>query len=595
MKLPKKSKADSKKLAEQYHVDASRVADILAKTRITENWNPIAGYRYVEKKVRDRARYWPLLEDALEDMGPKALDLFETDPPDVLSNRLMWLYRLMWHDLPVYTREGLIRLTEAFVNNQEDNKEHLIATGYRNKVMWEKFPWLDERLGNLYPTKPYESFAPVLEKPGELSFSWATLDSGGSKVQCSYKEAPIFDVLDTEQSQYIEQLRPELFDLKVIILRRLLAILKAGPLDDPENQNFKEILSMIQEHDIGVLILTDNMLSGKGRVPNSRPGGRKRTCYPGGMTGIIDVAKHYITEAQTGFYHETKEFLWPTFIEDRDGNQKFNSTPFAVMREADPGMIKRKLDGLCKGLIKSSDCLDNLDLIVLGNDELMVRLKGDGLSVALKNHLKSTRDSFLFKPKYADAEIPNRFLKDGDYWFIKYKSKEIILRGLVGLCCIAHILIRQSHGIDAGNLLALCGTKADYTHETSIESVDKKTIQQTFTKQLKLKNKINKLRNEEPDIDVTELEIKHDALDNYLKENARWIKDNNGDMKPVPKHIGGDNTGANDISKNLDRAYKALDKSHKVLSNHLRKYIKRHKFKFYYEPEPEIEWNVNIG
>lgn len=571
------------------------MVNILEQTRITENWNPIEGWRRISLEVRRRARYWPLLEDALTDMGPKALDLFEADPPDVLSNRLMWLYRLMWNDLPVYTREELIQLTEAFIKNQEENKEHLIDTGYRNKVLQQKFPWLEKRLGNLYPTKLYESFTQDRERLGVLSFSWATLDSNGNKVQCSYEEAPAFDILDKEQAQYINKLRPELFDLKMTILHRLLTILKAGPLDDHENNDFQEIFDLIQEHDMETLILTDNMLSGKGRIPNARPGGRKHICDPGGLSGMLEVACHYLTESQTDFYHETKTYFGSSFREDRKGYQNFNTTPFAAMCDDDPFTIGQKLDAICEGLVKASDRLDDLDLIVVGNDELMIRLKGNNLSLALKNHLKSTKERLAAKPSRTNVEIPNRFVQRNNLYFIKYKGKEVTIAKTVGLCDIAHIIIRQPHGVDTGDLLSLCGTKSDYTHETSMEAIDPKAIQQNYTRQIELEREIEKLRSDNPESDISRLVKERDDIEDYLNENVRWKRGKNGKQKPVPKHTGGDNTGASSITQNRSRAYKKLDKCHKVLSNHLRKYIKRHKFKFYYEPKPPVQWHVDLG
>ena len=153
----------------------------------------------------------------------------------------MWLYRLRRPDLPVYTHDGLIRLTEAFIQNQEDNREHLIATGYRNKVLWEKFPWLEDRLGTLYPTKPYSSVTPTMENPGELTYSWATTGTNGQLEPCSYEDVPIYDVLIDEDVEFIGELRSRLFNLRLLVLKSLLGVLREKQTHD-QGKNITQII-----------------------------------------------------------------------------------------------------------------------------------------------------------------------------------------------------------------------------------------------------------------------------------------------------------------------------------------------------------------
>lgn len=509
----------------------------------------------------------------------------------------MWLYRLMWNDLPVYTREGLIRLTEAFIRNQEDNKEHLIATGYRNKVLWEKFPWLEERLGNLYPTKTYESFAPVPERPGELSFSWATLDSGGSKVQCSYKEGPIFDVLDAEQAQYIERLRPELFALKMTILHRLLAILKAGPLDDPENQNFREILGLIEEHDIETLILTDNILSGKGRIPNARPGGRNRICYPGGLTGILDVASHYITEAKTGLYDQTKKTLWKSYSESDKGDQRFNGTPFAAIREMESIKVSQNLDQLGQLLVRQSADIDEIQLILADESEILVRIRGKKLSLVSDNLLGDVRDKYGARVDESKLDVPNKFLWRGVGWIIEYGGDITIGENIDGFCYNAHVLyyhMEHKKRISGEDLYQYCVSKCNIPKSKPEAMTTYKDITALINEKKKCIDEIKDRLRKNNDANIADLTRKISDIEIVLRRTTRPVKGKTGNTKRQPRFSSTKHSIGSAISQSRKRAFNSMLARNATIALHFRNCIRRRNFMYGYEPEEPTEWLVEL-
>ncbi|MCB2189822.1 MAG: hypothetical protein KQJ78_25695 [Deltaproteobacteria bacterium] len=591
--------ADAKKLAEQYHVDASRVTDILAKTRITEEWNPIAGYKYVENKVKDRARYWPLLEDALEDMGPKALDLFEADPPDVLSNRLMWLYRLMWSGLPVYTREGLIYLTEAFIQNQEANREHLIATGYRDRVLWEKFPWLEERLGNLYPVKAPTNIEPTKEFPGQLTYTWSTSEG----ESCSYEDAPIFDVISPEQAEEIEPLRPELFARRLEALRRLLSILKEGPYDELDGPSATSVLDLYQDVDLDLLVLVDNLLSGKGKVPNAKPGRRKSIAITGGLSNILEVACHYVSESTVGLYHETKAIFWNSFSEAKNGRPQFNGTPFAAISQltSEEYALLGKLTAL---IVEQNHLTDEEKLRLIGEIKSRPGSTQTPLLPEIENLLTPVAGQIegSYNGRCAND---NFFVKRGTIWNICYGTEFVTIPDQRGLGYIAYLLDAPNKSISAHSLMFACGlikaSKIDigkrnkksmspYVDDSPVSDygiddlADPSTIRNLkervdfLQEQLKTKHKANS------NAEVSDIKAELEFIRNYIKQSTG----KSGKSRKVgDSHAKYTNT----VYQAIKRCIGQIHRYHSALANHLDDSIER-KTDFVYRPVEQTTWLV---
>lgn len=600
MKETQAIQADAKRLAEKYHVDASRVADILAKTRITEEWNPIAGYKYVEKKVRDRARYWPLLEDALQEMGEKALGLFEEVAPDILSDRLLWLYRLMWNDLPVYTREGLIRLTEAFIKNQHENKASLIATGYREKILWEKFPWLEERLGNLYPTKSPASIEPAMENPGKLNYAWATHDN----EPCPYENAPTYDVLDDELAWAIEQSRPELFDLRLEALGRLLTALRDEQFDDPENRMYQEIIDLFNDQHIDILVLTDNLISGKGKIPNAKPGGRKHINSTGGLTDILEVSRHYIAESKAELYHNTKEVLWNSYSESNNGAPQFASTPFSAMQQVDPKDCYAIFGELVSVLVEQNQLTDDMKLSTISALAKRLPNMQSGVEPYLDNILSPVVNQL--KASIDDSNLEgNIFIRCEGIWKVRYEGRKVIIPDLKGLCYIALLLDKPDTYHPALKILAGCkqisATASQEEQDAIYEDLpenfiphdsgyddlaDDDTIRKVKDERRKVVGQIKKL-GKDKNADVAELKEKLEAIDKYLNQVAYTdgTSRRTGKVKDKAKL---------NVSQNIRRTRERIrDDYYPALGEHLIKFIKLD-LDWSYRPRVMIEWKVRI-
>ena len=80
-------KSDAQQIADKYGVDADRVVAILVRSQITEQWNPIKGCTFIPRRLKKEARYWPPLDEALDQMGQAALDLFEDVAPDIFEQQ----------------------------------------------------------------------------------------------------------------------------------------------------------------------------------------------------------------------------------------------------------------------------------------------------------------------------------------------------------------------------------------------------------------------------------------------------------------------------------------------------------------------------
>ena len=599
MEITKEVEADAKKLAEKYHVDASRVADILAKTMITEEWNPIAGCRFISLRVRKEARYWPLLEEALPEMGEEALDLFEAEPPDVLSNMLMWPYRLMWSGLPVYTREGLIYLTEAFIQNQEVNREHLIATGYRDKVLWEKFPWLEERLGNLYPVKAPVTVERTKELPGKLSYTWSTTDG----ESCSYEEAPIFDVISPEQAEDIEQLRPELFARRLEALRRLLSILKEGPYDVLDGPSATSVLDLYQDVDLNLLVLMDNLLSGKGKVPNAKPGRRKSIVMTGGFSNILEVACHYVSESTVGLYHETKTIFWNSFSEARNGRPQFNGTPFAAISQlsSDEYALLGKLTAL---IIEQNHLTDEEKLRLIGE----IKSRPGGTQTPLLPEIENSLAlaAGQIEDSYGgNCSKDNFFIKRGTIWRICYGAEFVTVPDQRGLCYIANLLDVPNEFISAHDLMVACRLiggpivdsskrnqkpMAPYVEGVNVSEggiddlADSKTLKNLKERLGILKKQKQSKLGANSNAYVKDIEDEIREIRNYIKETTgkggkpRQVNDSAAKWK-------------NTVYQAIKRTIENVACYHPLLGDHLRSAIER-KGDFTYRPFEKTTWTV---
>ena len=598
MEITKEVEADAKKLAEKYHVDASRVADILAKTRITEEWNPIAGCRFISLRVRKEARYWPLLEEALPEMGEEALDLFEEVPPDILSDRLLWLYRLMWSGLPVYTREGLIRLTEAFIRNQYENQASLIATGYRVSILWEKFPWLEDRLGNLYPTKAPSSIKPMMENPGKLTYSWATAQN----EPCSYEDAPNYNVLDSELITAIERMRPELFDMRLKALNRLLAALKDDQYDDQENIIYTDIVDLFGELPNDILIVADNLMSGKGKVPNAKPGGRKHLNTTGGLTDILEVARHYIAEAQIGLYHNTKEILWDSYSDGKDGDPQFASTPFSAMQHINPKDCYAIFGELVALLVEQNQLTNDMKLVTI--NALAKRLPNmqSGLEPYIDNALSPIVEQ-LTASIGKNQQEGNIFIRCEGIWKVRYEGKEEIIPNRKGLCYIALLLEQPDIYFDALKLLTDCRQismpaddikKAaifedlpdDYeSHDNGYDDlVDDDTIIAVKEEKRRLKEQISLQLSKDQNADISEIKEKLTAIDKYLTQVTR--------ISGRPRRVGRvSNKAIENVAQNIRRSRQLITQYFPAVGEHLQKYIKRN-IDWSYRPTIQIKWKV---
>jgi len=352
--------AKAKQMAQEYGVDKQRVEAIIY--RLTEvGWT---GFKFPLRNA---------LEVAFDYFKPaKALELFETEPVDMLAVRFYFVRYVRLKETLMYSLHELSDLTEEFLSHLESNRQHLLETGWP-QTTFEKCRWLDWHVNMLYFVK-----LPLIEgfqhwaldhgiehtrKPGRYEtkierdekgnyrwkYRWAkeqamqdypwppelppdsefrprirtgyfvtsrdarTLDQQPVTL-CKYKEAGLIEGLEPQDSARIEEMRCRIYDIKVNILRRLLRAVRSRNATDL----WGDCLGILTDKATGLMADEAEFLMGVERfLTEFQPFPRstyshsrqREVHHVAGLSDLLEVIGHFEKEITIGTMDKTSEVL----------------------------------------------------------------------------------------------------------------------------------------------------------------------------------------------------------------------------------------------------------------------------------------------
>lgn len=211
--------------------------------------------------------------------------------------------------------------------------------------------------------------------------------------------------------------------------------------------------------------------------------------------------------------------------------------------------------------------------------------------------------------KEAYIEYPNRIERKGKVVKLYFNNKDLDFIGsnMVGWKYLEFLIINSNNGIKYSplQLFNLINREKKKRLDVSLKSNlkkndtiqdDEKTIQ--FIDVRTLKESLERLKNLEKledsfEIDDEQLEkIKKekDMIQEFLNENSRLVKDENGKLKRIPKKTETQQSKAKrTIKQNLERVINPLKDHFPEAYEHFSLYLKKESY-FQYDPPKEFNW-----
>src|SRR5665213_958278 len=271
-------------IANTYHLPFERVLSILIKTVCLSDGTSLKNSDLNTVQAYERPKYTPSLIYVLQHLAnPEVpekplnqtevevvLNLFEQTDTTTLATRIDLYEKLSGNYNPLFNRNELIDVLNSFSRYLESNKSFLLKHGIP-KTNFYQWPWLDDVLKNLYPTRALNlEINDGSEKGIEMGLVGSNkygvdYDGPVSEIQNianSDVPFPIFARLDPDDKRYLIRKRSLLFDIKYKIINEYVAL-----LSNNETKSLwpviKEIIlsSCLSKDDINRLIKLDEVIS----------------------------------------------------------------------------------------------------------------------------------------------------------------------------------------------------------------------------------------------------------------------------------------------------------------------------------------------
>jgi hypothetical protein len=281
----------------------------------------------------------------------EAIEFFEKeDDLGSLRHRVLLVSYLHDRVRPLYTLDELANLTRSFIAHLKHNRNHLFMTGYP-RSSFGKSLWLDFHLNKLYYVKQplyepmtidkvfggidYEKslcvYATEIEKDdtGNITYDyvWTKEELNPAEIKwqdgvakladrpltiCSYDDAAQIGELDPQDSERLKYLRPKVFTLKCIILKRLFDAAKEKNSDNLTRNCLKKISQLLSIDEAQFLLNMDYNIFSKLRAGGEEfsstfSGGIKH--HTGGLHDLVEIMGHFVKETRIGTMHKTRESL----------------------------------------------------------------------------------------------------------------------------------------------------------------------------------------------------------------------------------------------------------------------------------------------
>ncbi|MCX6639694.1 MAG: hypothetical protein NTW14_04325 [bacterium] len=294
----------------------------------------------------------------------KILTLFESEDLFRLRRKVNLVEYFSHPMTPLYRISRLKVLTKRFIEYLMNNKNILLETGFPRDV-FAMSPWMECYLANLYyyklplfgpdedysriigdkrmnNTGAYEATAQLIgsngepyynyvwikeqlplitieaDKPHLLPFFWhdgKAYTLKGKRVRpCSYKSAQLINGINRNDANWLDTLRPKLFDVKITILSRLEVALEEGNIRGLWHDCLNLITDKIMGYELDKLSSIDKVYSNlnAGGIFTFSPIGRNWIHHSSGLFDLFEMVGHFEKEIKIGTMDKIAERLFHT-------------------------------------------------------------------------------------------------------------------------------------------------------------------------------------------------------------------------------------------------------------------------------------------
>jgi len=346
---------EADRLARKYRIkDKRRVQAILERTATDPRGHrmPPDGVRAV-LPFKSELVFHPSLYEALLYLPPeKALAIFESIDPLVLSQRSYLVKYFLHPTTPFYTLHELADLAEQFLTHLERNRDFLIKTGFP-RTSFDESKWFECYLSRLYfvklPVSVWPNRSPVAQKLAEreraaerdaegnriYSYSWTcqcplarllrlpkdssvsrepvrSTVSVSSLPSCAYEEAAVAEALPAHWVQRLEEGREKYYRVKIELICTLIRCIRSSSKHrDVWAESLKTLTRALTREEVDFYLNADYVYghSAIGPYLASRFYRLAITDLWGGISNLIYVAGHFEKEVTVGTFDRTKSAI----------------------------------------------------------------------------------------------------------------------------------------------------------------------------------------------------------------------------------------------------------------------------------------------
>lgn len=581
-----------------------------------------------------------LMEEAALSIGfEQALALVEQEDLRNLVRLMEATEYLFATDVPLYTIAGLASYTQAFVQFQQQHREHLIRTGLPPKCFRE-CPWLYVRLGRLYDTRttsapyPYNELFTVSREGSTPPYRWIRMVQpalpnlmvrhyGGEEKRreyCEYEDADLLDGLPPDDAVRVEQYRPKIFDTRLKILQQLAEAADRDSAVELWNSCLAVLKSAFNSEEIAFLLRMDRYYLGTdARTAAEADPDPKAT--PGGLSNLFGVIGHYVAELQHRFHHNVRQGI-PEELYELVGAAE-GRLPWrylGVLGHHDRGRFDAAIGSWLSGaLTERSFWLEyrsRLEEALSREFRVIVSIEVEpthvdairGLLQDYADHLQAKRERGELLVAPPDKSI---FRRDGNSWTIAFGGKTITKKLTLGLHHIHYLLGNPSRSFTAmelrasfvrwrrdpkqseASLVVVAGAGEEMEDGPDAvqlevndlgEEMDARAISECKARIQELEAGLLQARQIGDEAKANECQREVDNIRDYLKK-ARDPRGRINRMKDRTKI-------ANDSVRNaMERALADLQTAHPSLYEHLRQFMET-RVNYCYSPVPAVDWDL---
>ncbi len=506
--------------AKKYGLDAERVRAVLEQLERIGWFTPNFPF--------DTA-----FDEAVSYVGSaKALEVFENEDLEDLSRRVSFLDYLQDDFTPSYTLEELADLTEQYISYVQRNRSDLVQTGFPG-TDFERSRWFD-----WHHTKTYFVKVPVIlqggrgatdqaraEETGDVerdeennltySYTWAhetpfrevlefvdedwsttvrfqqggyswhdrvALAADGRPVTyCSYEEAAYLPELNPDVAARVEKLREKVVDLKIAVLRELLACLRRNTVEDVWQNSLSIMTEVLLGEDAVFLLETDKFYEQNLPLGNGHPAILINSLvhHNAGLSELLLLIGHVEKELRIGTMENIRGRLFtgdkkvidrvlrdprlPHVVEPNGGDDSPLAVSFTSYYESIGKPWRKHFDDALEEFFaleplerafwvefeqRVNDALENefCDEIVLRTKVKRKLARAFKANVGfysewVREHLHQSGTVPQLKlSQVEEGEAENVFRKEGEYWTLRYKGDAIRLKNSKGLQYVHRLL-----------------------------------------------------------------------------------------------------------------------------------------------------------